>query len=153
MLRGLIDIYKKSSAAVVARTFLEQTAKEGFSNLPSADTAASLVEVVWEAEPKLFNGHYGQRPFKLTVAAAAFAQGIRNSRYDLHEKFSFAVCLGKILHIFQREGNRFPLNGIDHELLGRANRVYSTFSEEVSDTPLAKEISELMDKAKEREPQ
>ena len=76
LFRGIKSTYKKSEAAVVVQNLLEHQAKAGLFNLDPASIATKLVAAAWKQKPDVFDGLFGQRPHKITVAAFAFANGM-----------------------------------------------------------------------------
>ena len=125
LLTGITDTYKKSEAAVVVQNLLEQQLKAGLFESDPAMCANRLVEVIWQQKPDMFGGKFGQRPHKLSIAAAAFSFAVANGPEDHTNRDAYVLCLGTVLAEFETNGRLYPLNGIDHVLLEGAAQVFT----------------------------
>ena len=141
---GVINTYKKSEAAVIVQNLLQIQADAGMLNLDPASFATTLVDEVWTEKPAIFRGKFGQRPFKISVAAAAFANGVSKYENDPLIRNSLIISLGKILSEIEVNGRLYPLNGLDEQLLETAMAIYIEKSEELANSPLGKEIDDLL---------
>jgi len=144
MLGWFKNTLHKSHGAVVAQNLIEMHAKTLWIDIDAHATATRLVAEAWDDNPDLFDGRYGQRPHKISVAAAAlsrpFVLGIEN-----REKLNlFAMCIGSILAELEKQGNRYPLSGLDHEILQAAGRHFEAYAEEFEASPLSQEIDSLL---------
>jgi len=92
---GIKDTYKKSEAAVVVQNLLEIQVKAGYVSLHPANFATLLVDYVWSESPAIFGGKFGQRPFKISVSAAAFSHGILKYEHDLSIKNALLMSIRK----------------------------------------------------------
>lgn len=144
LFKGIKNNYKKSEAAVVVQNLLEIQSKNGMFDLDPAATATRLVELVWTSSPHLFDGRFGQRPHKLSVAAAAFANGIDVLDANSLNRHIFALCLGTILNELEVNGKLYPFSSLDRELLGAASQILVEFSDVIARSPLGQEVSELI---------
>jgi hypothetical protein len=126
------DTCKKSEAAVVVQNLLEDQAKLGFFDLNPAEFANKLIEIVWDAKPHIFNGKLAPRPHKITVAASALAKGIDLFKDDDFNKSALVLSLGNILCEIEKNGNRYPLKSVDHQLLEISLSVYIKITEKVT---------------------
>lgn len=114
---GIKNNYKKSEAAVVVQNLLEHQQKIGLFDANPGSTATRLVGDLWDARPDIFNGNFGQRPHKLTVAAAALASGLRSQWPNESDRNAILVCLGIVLSEVERNGSLYPFNGVDERLI------------------------------------
>ncbi|MCC3306047.1 hypothetical protein [Sneathiella sp. HT1-7] len=155
---GIINTYKKSEAAVVVQKLLEIQANAGLFDKDCGAYAGVLVDAIWSAKPAIFNGSFGQRPFKLTVAATALANGLSHIsghtsqvRSDTSTRDALVLSLGNIFLEIETNGQLYPLNSLDHQLLESAMATYIEISEEVTNTSGAEEIIEAVSVAKQNE--
>lgn len=109
--------YKKSEAAVVVQNLLEAQARAENFDLDPASYANQLVAAIWDQKPDVFDGKFGQRPHKLTVAAAALAHGIQQLDSSDDNWPSLVLSLGNLLSELEVNGQLYPLNSLDHCLL------------------------------------
>lgn len=109
--------WKKSEAAAVVQNLLEHQAKHGFFNSDPAQTATFLIAKVWDSKPDIFNGKFGQRPHKMSVAAIALSSAIDNLSPQNDNYSSLIIALGNLLQEWETNGSLYPLNSIDNELL------------------------------------
>lgn len=144
LFRGIKNTFKKSEAAVVVQNLLEMQAKTGVFELDPASTATKLVDAVWTESPQIFDGRFGQRPHKLTVAAAAFAHAIDQMHESNLLANSFVLALGNILNELSVNGRLYPLNSIDEQLLEAASGVFISTSERLNASPLGQEVADLI---------
>jgi len=144
LLGGIKDTYKKSEAAVVVQNLLEMQKKSGLFDSGPASSATSLVDAVWTKNPHLFDGRFGQRPHKISLAASAFSNAIDVLEVGNPNSNSFAMCLGNILNELSVNGKLYPLNNLDIDLLDTASKTFTRISEEFAASPLGQEIDNLM---------
>lgn len=141
---GIKNTYKKSEAAVVVQNLLAMQVRAGMVDLDPASTATGLVEAVWTESPHMFDGRFGQRPHKISVAAASLAKALdRMSEHD-PTTVAFALSLGNIINEVSVNGNLYPFNSIDMQLMGAATSVYGAVSERMMGSPLGQEIEEIL---------
>lgn len=131
--------WKKSEAAAVVQNLLEHQAKYGFFNADPAQTATFLIAKVWDSKPDIFNGKFGQRPHKMSVAAISLSSAIDNLSPQNDNYSSLIIALGNLLQEWETNGSLYPLNSIDNELLKAALQTFievsnsqGTVSEEIS---------------------
>lgn len=142
---GFKRTYRKSEAAVIVQNLLDdQTTNTGLFDLDPAKIANKLVDIIWDAKPDVFDGKIGRHPHKITVAAIALANGIKLFKDEDLNKTALVLSLGNILSEIETNGSRYPLKGIDHQLLEISLSIYTKFSQKLSESPLSKEIDELM---------
>lgn len=134
--------YKKSEAAVVVQNLLEHQAKVCGFDLDPATLANKLVELVWNSKPDVFDGKFGQRPHKITVAASALANGILLLEDNVNRD-ALVLSLGNILTEIQTNGRLYPLNSLDHQLLEGTASVFSEIAQKFSRSSLGRELDEL----------
>lgn len=141
---GIKSTYKKSEAAVVVQNLLEHQANVGLFDLDPAKLANKLVEIVWDTKPDVFDGKFGQRPHKITVAASALANGIELFDEGDLNRNALVLSLGNILSELETNGRLYPLNSLDHQLLEVSMSIFAEIAQEFSESPLAGEIDEIM---------
>lgn len=90
---GIKDTYKKSEAAVVVQNLLEMQQKSGLFDSDPASSATSLVDAVWTKNPHIFDGRFGQRPHKISLAASAFSNAIEVLEVGNPNSDCFTMCL------------------------------------------------------------
>lgn len=152
---GLINTYKKSEAAVVVQKLLEIQANAGLFDKDCSAYAQVLVDATWSEKPTIFNGGFGQRPFKISVAATALANGLSHLMSkgpqvggDTSTRDALVLSLGNIFLEVETNGRLYPLNSLDHQLLEAAMTVYVEASEELANSSGAKEVIEAVSSAK-----
>lgn len=106
---GIKDNYKKSEAAVVVQKLLEIQANAGMLSLPPAGLATKLVDAVWSERPAVFGGKYGQRPFKMSVAATALANGVLMFEDEMTTRNALLLSLGNIFSEIEVNRRLYPL--------------------------------------------
>jgi|TARA_R110002072_G_scaffold300463_1_gene478019 hypothetical protein len=141
---GIKDTYKKSEAAVVVQNLLEMQQKNGLFDSDPASSATSLVDAAWTKNPHLFDGRFGQRPHKISLAASAFSNAIEVLEVGNPNSNCFTMCLGNILNEVSVNGKLYPLNNLDMDLLDTAAKVFTKVSEEFAASPLGQEINDLL---------
>lgn len=143
---GIKNTYKKSEAAVVVQNLLEQQTRAGLFDLDPANTATQFVEHAWTQDPDIFNGKFGQRPHKITVAAFALANIIArfNGNEYTNRNAALVLSLGNILSELEVNGRLYPLNSLDHHLIENSVSIYSQASQELSNLPYAEELYKFM---------
>ena len=128
---GIKSTYKKSEAAVVVQNLLEIQAQVGLLELDPAKLANQLVGSVWDAKPDIYDGRFGQRPHKISVAASALARGALESTPSSYRD-ALVISLGNILSELEVNGGFYPLNSMDHTLIELAVKVLEDLSNEPS---------------------
>ena len=118
--------------------------KSGLFDNDPASSATSLVDAVWTKSPHLFDGRFGQRRHKLSLAASAFSNAIDVLEAGNPNSNCFAMCLGNILNEVSVNGKLYPLNSLDMDLIETAARTFTRVSEEFAASPLGQEIDNLM---------
>ena len=122
--RGIKSTYKKSEAAVVVQNLLEQQVSTGLFELSPASTANKLVGGIWDQMPDVYDGKFGQRPHKITVAASALAYGVSITEEGDQDRTALILCLGNVLMELEKNGRFYTLSNLDHELIEAAYTVY-----------------------------
>lgn len=140
---GIKNTYKKSEAAVVVQNLLELQANVGLFDLDPAKFANKLVGIAWDSKPDVFNGKFGQRPHKMTVAASALANGIELFDDDDLNRNALVLSLGNIVSELATNGRLYPFNSLDHQLLEVSMSIYVEIIQEISELPLAGEFDEI----------
>ena len=145
MFRAIKDTYAKSEAAVVVQNLLEIQVKKGFFDQEPKRSANDLVEIVWYKSPDLFDGRFGQRPNKVSLAAAAFENAMRVLGIENANAQVFAICLGNIIQEISVNGYRYPLNSLDEKILSDAARTLANFGQDYSSSPMGDQIARELD--------
>lgn len=124
LLRAITSVFKKTEAAVVVQKLLEhQAAARTFYDNP-ASYANALITAVWHQSPDIFEGKFGQRPHKLSVAAAALANGVRTLTEIEPNRQALILSLGNLLSELEVNAGFYKLNSMDHRLLTTAAAVF-----------------------------
>ncbi|RCW85444.1 hypothetical protein [Phyllobacterium bourgognense] len=140
MFGAIKNTYKMSEAAVVVQNLLQISLRAGLGN-PAADCAQmanNMVAIAWKDRPDLFSGKFGQRPHKISVAAAALAEGVKIKPLP-----GVILALGNLLTEVETNGRLYPLHSVDHVLIEEALKVFLSAAEEQR-TPLDDEIDQMM---------
>lgn len=124
MFSGIKNMLHMSQAAAVVQNLLEDQQRNGFLGGDVAQMASHLVAVIWTQDPDWFNGKRGPRPHKVSVAAVALAQGIRNSIGDRSVWLAYLTSLGTILSDVTANRYSYALSGTDLRLLELAEKDY-----------------------------
>lgn len=132
--------WEKSKAAVIVQNLLEHQASTGFYDFNPAKYANELVGAAWDSRPDVFNGKFGQRPHKITVAAFALAYALDRTGIENHNSSALGLALGNILSELETNGRLYPLNSLDHQLLEEAAAVFTGVTEEVAASPIVQEM-------------
>jgi hypothetical protein len=140
---GITSAYKKSEAAVIVQNLLEYQARFGFLDRDPAKFANELVSAVWDSKPDVFEGKFGQRPFKITVAASALANGIGLFRDGDPNRDAIVLSLGSILSELETNGRLYPLNSLDGELIEASMATFAEIAKEFSESPIATEVDRI----------
>jgi hypothetical protein len=135
---------EKSKAAVVVQNLLEHQYNLGVFRHDPAKVANMLVGRVWDEKPDVFNGAFGQRPHKISVAAAALASGAAALRNDDESKLAFVMALGNIINELSVNCDLCPLNGIDTKMLEFSIKAYFERAEELGIGDLDEELRSLL---------
>ncbi|MCL5668515.1 MAG: hypothetical protein M1392_00605 [Gammaproteobacteria bacterium] len=139
---GIKSNYKKSEAAVVVQNLLEHYE---LLDLGPSLMANKLVAAIWEEKPDVFSGKFGQRPHKLTVAAAALANGIHLFEKNDLNRSVLALSLGTILSEIEVNGGLYPLNSLDRQLLEEAQAGFFKVAGELDNMDiLGDELSKII---------
>lgn len=119
MFSGLRTMWRLNAASLTVRNLLE------LHGCPFAkDISCRWVAEVNAQKPDLFNGRFGQRPHKISVAAVALAQGF-TPEYNYAEGYAHKA-MGTLLTEIAINGQLYAFNGIDHALFELADDVQVT---------------------------
>lgn len=144
--RSIISFFKKSDAAIVVQNLLVIEAKQGNFQGDPALTAHILVDKVWKEYLPLFDGRYGQRPHKISVAAIAFSFAMRPLTMGQPHFYPYLNCLGKILMEYEKLVIQNQLNEMDDENFEVAIHGYNSAAQTVVESPLSQELDQFMQK-------
>lgn len=142
--RSITNALKKSEATIVVQNLLELQVRNGLYDFDPATSAKHLVDAVWKKTPHMFDGRFGQRPHKLSIAGAAFSNAVDALHSRNPNTAPFLICLGKILHEFSVNGNLYPFNNLDFDMLKLSLLIYEKASKVLSESSFGKEIDQLL---------
>jgi hypothetical protein len=114
---GIKSTYKKSEAAVAVQILLEHQAEASTFSLNPASLANKLVAAVWDQKPDIYDGRFGQRPHKLSVAATALMNGIDQFRGDDPNRQALILAITNLITEIEMNYGLYPFNSLDHVLL------------------------------------
>jgi hypothetical protein len=141
---GIKSTFKKSEAAVVVQNLLEHQVNSGLFDLDPPKAANKFIELVWNTKPDLFSGKFGQRPHKISVAAAALAHATQLFDRDDVNCNAIVIALGNVLSEIDVNGRLYPLNALDEQLIDEAMFTFTKITQEFENSPLSKEVDEIM---------
>ena len=124
MFAGIYSNYRLSAAAVIVQNLLERHGQGGALARNAPTIASKLVGRVYNHDPALFDGKRGKRPHKLSLAAAALAQGVMDMNEHRDGQLCFHLSLGSVLLEITGKPQDYALSSNDHSLLGLAQEVY-----------------------------
>jgi hypothetical protein len=123
---------RKAEAATVVQRLLENQARVGLVDFRPGPFANELVRNVWAQAPHVFDGSRGAIPHKVSVAAAALANGadalIRRNAQD-PDAYVLIMCLGQILQDVEQNEYLYPFNKLDEHLLSQAVGTFANLAE------------------------
>jgi len=117
------DVFRKSEAAVLIHKLLTMQGGPAPLATDPGRLAKRLVRTVWNTKPELFTAPSGQRPDKISVAAAALAFGFLGEE-DEHTQSALLSSLGQVLAEIEANAALYVFNAMDQQLLDGAARVY-----------------------------
>jgi len=121
---GIKDNIKKSEAAVCVQNLLEQQQKIGYFSGNPANNANSIVQAAWDERPHVFNGKFGQRPHKISVAAIVLSRALSLSSEGDPNRFALLACLGTAVAEAHTNASFYPFNNLDMTLIEAAGEVF-----------------------------
>lgn len=108
--------WRDGKAAFIIQNYLEYYSSNCiFSNANPATVATQLVSDVCNAQPNLFDGSFGQRAHKITVAAAALSLATK----DVNDpnRMAYIYSLHSLMSEVEVNGRLYPLNSLDTQVL------------------------------------
>lgn len=130
--KDIKSTFKQSEAAVVVQNLLEHQARVGLFSGDPAKVANALVASVWQQKPEVFDGAFGQRPHKLSVAAAALANGAHGLSEGNPNRMGIGLALATLLSEVERNGRLYPFSGVDEMLLEMSMNTLAELDEELA---------------------
>lgn len=127
MFGAIKEMFQLSSAAIVVQNLLERQRSTGLFDVDPKALSHRLVAQVVSQDRDMFNGKKGPKPHRISVAALALAQGMRN--LDRHSD-DYAACFlstGMILLDMEENGGNYPLTNKDAAFLELARREYMKY--------------------------
>lgn len=121
---GIKDNIKKSEAAVCVQNLLEQQQKIDYFTGNPANYASSIVQAAWDERPHVFNGKFGQRPHKISVAAIVLSRALSLSSEGDPNRFALLACLGTAVAEAHTNAGFYPFNNLDMTLIEAAGEVF-----------------------------
>lgn len=144
ILNSIRNTAEKSKAAVIVENVLAEIKEDvrvmgGIKN--HKKLATNLVDNVWDEHPDVFSGKFGQRPNKITVAAAAFGHELdrvvnHTPPLDKGYPLLINVCLGMILAELEKNGRLYPFNSLDDELLKVTVKIFEDTTDDIDENLL-----------------
>lgn len=118
---GVKNMHHRVEAGMLLTQLLDQPNIAKLHRLDSNSLAQSLVIDAWEERLDLFNGEFGQRPYKMIVAASALARGIKENYKG--QRDAYILALANIMSELEVNGRLYPLNSLDFQLIEEAEIV------------------------------
>jgi len=137
-----------AEATSVVANLMDECARRGacepWTKAKRNAVASRLVAAAWAKDPSLFDGRYGRRPHRVSVAASAFAGAL--CRWEIETTLGEIcfLCLGLLLAEIERNGPKYPLTDLDKVLLEGASETFMRVVQKADATPLGQEISQLI---------
>ena len=129
----------KSNSINIVMNLLQHQVEHGLMDANPRQVAIELINNVWSKSPDIFEGRFGQLPFKLTVAIYSLVKG-----YELYPqggtKMAILMSIRNVYDEIQVNGNKYPLNGLDRELLKEVDMINSRIVQEFQSDSLYKEM-------------
>lgn len=116
----IFNFYKKKEAESLVIGLLKVPARSVFISINPETLANQLVSIAWEQKPDIFNGRFGQRPHRISAAAAALSYGLIHFPSDSEEQPAIAIALANLLSDMSLNANLYPFNSMDVSLLSAA---------------------------------
>jgi len=139
---------KMAEATSVVSNLLDECARRGLSErLAKAqrnEVSRRLVVAAWAKDPSLFDGRYGQRPHRASVAASAFAGALDRFQLESPIGETCFLCLGLLLAEIERNGPKYPLADLDKMLLEVASETFMRVAQEADATLLGQEVAQFI---------
>jgi uncharacterized protein YecT (DUF1311 family) len=143
---GIKNIIKKTEAELILENLLQIQFKVLYIHENPSRLAEKLVSEVWQSQPDVFDGKFGQRPFKLTVAAAALSYAIKRLDKDNPNRVALIMSLGNLFSELEVNEKLYPLNSLDHKLLEESLGVLKLeMSEILNSSPYGGVVSQFED--------
>lgn len=124
MFGAVKQMLQLSAASVVAQNLLEQQQRTGLFDIDPKALSNRLVALTFGHEPDLVNGKRGPKPHKMSMAAVALAQGMRELDRNSDDYMACFLAVGVILMEMEENGGKYPLTGKDAQFLELARREY-----------------------------
>jgi len=141
--------YRKSEAAVVVQNLLTVEFENNFIDADPAEKARELILAAWNKQPGVFEGKAGRRPHKLSVAAIAFANRIKDDMDGGDADPVWLLCLGRILRETTENAARHAFSAVDEKLLLLSADIFAVAEDRIANSPLGHEIDEMMKRQQE----
>jgi hypothetical protein len=136
----------KSNSINIVTNLLQHQIEYGFMTDNPKDVATYLVNRIWKKAPDVFEGRFGQSPFKLTVAIYALVKGYKKYPQGATKDAIF-ISIGNAFSEIHMNGAKYPLNSLDIELLNEADTICIKITEKLKADPLFQEVNEIMYKS------
>lgn len=124
MFGGVINRYKKAEAAVVIENLLTDVVSQPLEATTPAAMANQLVRRVWDSRPDIFEGKFGRRPLKLSIAACALASGLDCFPVGSINRATLTVALGIVMGEIGVNGRLYDFGSADLMLIEFAEEIY-----------------------------
>ena len=144
LFKGIKDNWKKAEAASIIQNLLEGQARVGAFAGDPATAANTLVKKAWAVNPEIFDGRYGQRPHKASLAATSLAMAVDGLSRASKFHAPLMAALAEILLDLEEKGFLLPLSQLDRKLLATAQDILIRESESVGFSELDQELSSAL---------
>lgn len=140
MFSALYSRLKKSQAAVVIENVLTDVVKIRLEQTTPAIMANYLIQRVWESKPDIFDGKFGKRPHKITVAACALASGLECFDSSSTNRNALTLALGVVMNELNVNGGLYEVSTVDKTLIDFAANIFIEETDRLADSPLAQSL-------------
>jgi len=125
----------KSTSIQVITNLLQHLVDNAYMAIVPRPVAIDLVNNIWNKAPDVFDGKFGQSPFKLTVALYALVKGYERYQ-DGQTKEAILISIVNVFSEIQVNGAKYPLNSLDMELIKEADMVATKIMNKYQEDPL-----------------
>lgn len=144
MFSAMKNLHSKAKAATIVQNLLELPQQQGLFSEASHKLANEMVTLVFNSNPKMFNGSRGQRPHDITFAASALAHAIKRSGSVSMMTIGFTSCLDTIIKEVSENEFLYPLTQLDRILLAECFEVLDSATEAFNNSILGKEMDMIL---------
>lgn len=117
MFKSIKDQWKKAEAAAIIQTGLEDQNRLGYFTGDPAKTANRIVLRAWDFQPEIYDGRFGVRPHKLTIAVTSLILAVEETGPYHEQTPSLMLVLGALLQGLASNELLLPLVQLDFKLI------------------------------------